>query len=118
MAMSADRKSASRRSSKPRAGGAASGSDGPTAGPADGPTPGPAAGPAARPAAGPAAGPAEDPAGGPAASDEVTAVPLNRAERRGHKRGTKPDAAGRGKVAGRSGPVQGPRMWTNRRGGG
>jgi hypothetical protein len=46
-------------------------------------------------------------------------APLNRAERRGRKKkGASSQPAGHGKVAGRSGPVQGPRMWTNRRGGG
>jgi len=45
-------------------------------------------------------------------------APLNRAERRGRKKGAGSQPAGHGKVAGRSGPVQGPRMWTNRRGGG
>jgi len=55
----------------------------------------------------------------PAAEDaEEQPVPLNRAERRGHgKRGSGSEVPGRGKVTRRSSSVQGPRMWSNRRGG-
>jgi hypothetical protein len=57
----------------------------------------------------------DDEADGPSETPEV---PLNRAERRGHaKGGSRPQPAGRGKVAGQSGKVQGPRLWSNRRGG-
>jgi hypothetical protein len=55
--------------------------------------------------------------------DEAEAVeesaPLNRAERRGRARkGANPQVPGRGKVTGRTSGVQGPRLWSNRRGGG
>jgi hypothetical protein len=53
-----------------------------------------------------------------AESPDEAEVPLNRAERRGHGKGTgRTQAAGHGKVSGRSSRVQGPRMWSNRRGG-
>ena len=59
-----------------------------------------------------------EPEPGPGSEAEPE-VPLNRAERRGRKRGASSQPAGRGKVTGRpTGGVQGPRMWTNRRGGG
>lgn len=46
-------------------------------------------------------------------------APLNRAERRGRaKKGANPQVPGRGKVTGRSSGVQGPRLYSNRRGGG
>jgi hypothetical protein len=46
------------------------------------------------------------------------AVPLNRAERRGHGRQAQRDQPhGRGKVGRRTNTAQGPRMWSNRRGG-
>ena len=49
---------------------------------------------------------------------EAEPVPLNRAKRRGRaKRGSKPPAAGRGKVDRQHGPVQSQRLWSNRRGG-
>jgi hypothetical protein len=45
--------------------------------------------------------------------------PLNRAERRarGKKGQHQPGGQGHGKVAGAKGPVQSPRMWSNRRSG-
>jgi hypothetical protein len=102
MAMPADRKSASRRSADASA-------------PVDN-----SASAASSASAAAASSAAEEPVAEPVAEDaEPEAVPLNRAERRGQaKRGGRPDAPGRGKVAGRTGPVQGPRMWSNRRGGG
>ena len=60
-----------------------------------------------------------DSAGDASGETDGTDVPLNRAERRGQgKKGSRPNAGGRGKVAGKSSGVQNPRMWTNRRGGG
>lgn len=62
---------------------------------------------------------AGDSAGDASGETDSTDVPLNRAERRGQgKKGSRPNAGGRGKVSGKSSGVQNPRMWTNRRGGG
>jgi hypothetical protein len=56
----------------------------------------------------------------PAPAEDVVdePVPANRAERRAHSRGKSlAPKPGQGKVAGQKGPVQGPRMWANRRSG-
>jgi hypothetical protein len=71
-----------------------------------------------------AAGPAPDaapeaPADPDPGAAEAADAPLNRAERRGRaKKGANPPISGRGKVVGKSTGVQGPRLYSNRRGGG
>jgi hypothetical protein len=100
MAMSASRKSAPRRAAAggPKAGAPEAGA--PEAAEVD--------------AASSSSTPPEDEA---EAAEE--SAPLNRAERRGRaKKGANPQVPGRGKVTGRTSGVQGPRLWSNRRGGG
>jgi hypothetical protein len=68
--------------------------------------------------------PRKDAARAPEAAPEAPepveeSAPLNRAERRGRaKKGANPQVPGHGKVTGRSSGVQGPRLYSNRRGGG
>jgi hypothetical protein len=66
-----------------------------------------------------AAGAAPEAADVPADESVEESAPLNRAERRGRaKKGGNPQASGGGKVTGRSSAPQGPRLYSNRRGGG
>lgn len=56
-----------------------------------------------------------------AAEPDEPAVPRNRAERRAHARGRagrQPPATAKGGITGDQRRDAGPRMWTNRRGGG